>query len=335
MDNNIKLQLKILAETIEQLKQQPGDLDVDGGRKAEEIEKIDVHALEHRINEYIENHQNQELADISRALKSMRLAISCPESTDQNLTRHARKLLKSWCHPVPNLRNSAENFADLLDQLNISEEPNFDNCIQVCDEYMLARIVDIKQLQYVGKVLENCVADYEDANEYMNKYRDGEISIWTLLKEDEPIYLLTVENRDNIIYEFEGKIRRGESTNELPYDLAIGILNQLNVTADHVEEFVQAGAFSRFRNGMPKTIPFEIDGIEFWVWSYRNELIVGIDSNSDGRLSWSHFNIPFASRQNNRRRRRHCYNRIDSDRLLDLAIQSETLMDKLINPTHH
>ncbi len=341
MNNSIKFQLESLAETIEQSKRKPCDFAVDGGWTSEDIEKIDVDALATSISKHIENYHNQELVHISRALKSMRLAINCSNSTDKNLSRHARKLLKSWCHPMPNLRNSAGNFANLIDQIKISVEAKFDEFIPVCDEYRLVKIVNIKQLQYVGKSLDNCVADYERANDYMNRYRDGEILIWTLLtdwnllKVDEPIYLLTVDKRDKIIDEFEGKDRRGESKNELPFELAIGILNKLNATADHVREFIQAGAFSRFKSGRPETTPIEIDGIEIWIWSYHDELIVGIDSNSDGHLSWSHFHRPFTRSEINHARRGLYYSGIDLGRLFDLAIQSEQLMNKLTNPTHH
>ena len=335
MNNSIRFQLEKLAETIEKLKRHSCDFDVHGGWTAENIEKLDVDALATSISEHVENYQNQELANISRALKSMRLAINCSDSTDKNLSRHARKLLKSWCHPMPNLRSSANNFANLIDQIKISDEVKFDDFVPVCDEYRLAKIVDIKQLRYVGKTLDNCVADYEHANRYMNKYRDGEILIWTLLtdwnllKVDEPIYLLTVDKRDNNINEFKGKDCRVDSKIELPYELAIGILNKLNATADHVEEFIEAGAFSRFKSGRPETTPIEIDNIEIWVWSYHSELIVGIDSNSDGNLSWSHFDRPFKDSEF------ESYNGIELGRLFDLAIQSKPLMDKLIYPTHH
>ena len=348
MNNNVKIQLEKLAETIEQLKKNSRDFDADSGWTTEDIEKIDVDVLATRINEHIEHYQNQELADINRALnteisrtlKSMRLAISCSESTDKNLSRHARKLLKSWCHPVPNLRNSANNFANLVDQLNVSQEPLYCQStlfphIPVCNDYVLAVTSGVSQLQYVGKVLNNCVADYEVAIDYLSRYREGEYSIFTLLKDGEPFYLLTVEKNDRYIYECQGKNHRFYSKNELPFEVAIGILDKLNVTADDVEDFVQAGAFSRFKSGRPETTPIEIDGIEFWIWSYPNELIVGIDSNSDGHLSWSRFNRPFAGSRAGRGQGEYRCNAIDLGQLLDLAIQSETLMDKLINPTHH
>lgn len=331
MNNSIKFQLENLAETIEKLKQHPCDFAADGGWTVEDIEKIDVDALATHIREHVEKHQNHELAEISRALKSMRLAINCSDSANKNLSRHARKLLKSWCHPMPTLKNSTKNFANLIGQLNIGDELNFDDSIPVCDEYRLARIVNIKQLQYVGNALDNCVAHYENAHKYMKQYRDGEILIWTLLKDDEPIYLLTVTKEDESIDEFDGKDCKGESNNELPYELAIGILNKLNTTADDVDEFVQAGAFSRFKSGRPETTPIEIDGIEFWIWSYHNELIIGIDRNSDGHLFWSIFERPFANPEWSK----HRHNDIDIERLFDLAIQSETLMNRLINPTHH
>ena len=339
MNNSIKFQLEKLSETIEQLKSRPCDFPADGGWTAEDtekiFEKIDVHALEHRVYEYIKNHQNRELANISRALKSMRLAISCSDSTDRNLTRHARKLLKSWCHPVPYFKNSADNFADLFDHLNIIEELKFDQIIPVYDDYVLAKITDIKQVRYVGKALDICVADYEDANEYMDKYRDGEILIFTLLKDGEPMYLLTITKSDKCIDEFEGKDDDSDSENELPYELAIGILNKLNVTALYVQEFVEAGAFSRFKSGRPETTPIEINGIEFWVWSYPDEFIIAMDSNSDGNLSWSHYNRPFSQGCMGLSRREEAYNELELAQLFELAIQSETLMNKLVNPTHH
>ena len=313
------------------------------------------------LSDHIENYQNQELAeinqaladigralnvDISRALKSMRLAISCSESTDKNLSRHARKLLKSWCHPVPNLKNSANHFSNLIGQQNVEQRTDIppiytqsihtlSTYIPVCDDYVLAATTGVSQLQHVGKVLNNCVADYEVAIDYLSRYREGEFSIFTLLKDGEPFYLLTVEKSHRYIYECQGKNHGFGSKNVLPFEVAIGILDKLNVTANDIEDFVQAGAFSRFKSGRPETTPIEIDGIEFWVWSYHNELIVGVDSNSDGRLSWSHFNRPFAgSHAGCERGGYHC-NAINLGRLLDLAIQSETLMNILNNPTHH
>ena len=338
VDNSIKFQLEKLAETIEQLKQNPCDFDADGGWTAKDIVKIDADVLATRISKHVfkvVNYQNQEFDDISLALKSMRLAISCSESSDKNLSRHARKLLKSWCHPLPNLRKSANHFANLIGQRSVSKEPIFYQSIPVCDDYVLAVTTGVRQLQYVGKVLDNCVAEYEVAFDYLRRYREGENLILTLLKNGEPIYLLTVEKSHRYISEFQGKKHRFDSKNELPFELAIGILNKLNVTADDVEDFVQVGAFSRFKSGRPETTPIEIDGIEFWIWSYPNELIVGIDSNSDGHLSWSQFNRPFSRGHTDLEQRENRCNAIDLGRLLDLAIQSETLMDKLINPTHH
>ena len=360
MNNNVKFQLEKLAETIEQLKQNPRDFDADSGWTAEDIVQIDVDVLATRISDHIENYQNQELAeinqaladigrelnaDISRALKSMRLAISCSESTDKNLSRHARKLLKSWCHPVPNLKNSADHFSNLIDQQNVDKEPIFYQStlsqstlfpyIPVCDDYVLAVTTGVSQLQHVGKVLNNCVADYRVAIDYLSRYREGEFSIFTLLKDGEPFYLLTVEKSHRYIYECQGKNHRLDSKNELPFEVAIGILDKLNVTANDIADFVQAGAFSRFKSGRPETTPIEIDGIELWIWSYHNELIIGVDSNSDGRLSWSHFNRPFAESHTGCEQGEYRCNAIDLGRLLDLAIQSETLMKMLNNPTHH
>ena len=203
------------------------------------------------------------------------------------------------------------------------------------DDYVLAVTTGIRQLQHVGKVLENCVAGYDAAIDYLATYREDGFSIFTLLKDGEPIYLLTVEKSDRCIYGFQGKNHRFDSKYELQFELAIGVLNKLNIAADDIEAFVQAGASSRFKSGRPETTPIEIDGIEFWVWSYHNELIVGIDSNSDGHLSWSHFNRSLAISPIERRTRGYCYNGIELGRLFNLAIQSETMMDKLINPTHH
>ena len=331
MNNSINFQLEKLAETIEQMNQRSCDLPVDCGWTAENFEKIEVDVIATRISEYVENNQNQELVDISKALKSMRLAMNCSDSPNKNLSRHAKKLLKSWCHPLPNFINSAENFVNLINQFNYSDEVKFDELIPVCDEYRLAKIVNVNQLQYVGNTLDNCVANSEEANEYVNRYKDGEIWIWTVLKGDEPIFLLTINNNGYFIDEFQCKRRKGASKNEVPYELAIGILNKLDTFADDVKAFVQAGAFSRFKSGRPKTIPIEIDGVEFWLWSYHNELIIGIDSNSDGNLFWSYFEKPFAAFDDSEYR----HNDIKLGRLFDLAMQSETLMNRLINPTHH
>ncbi len=72
----------------------------------------------------------------------------------------------------------------------------------------------------------------------------------------------------------------------------IEMLSLLDATADHIDEFVALGAFSRFRNGIPDVEAVElIDGRELWIWRFSDELITAVDLNRETRnfLRWSRY----------------------------------------------
>ena len=78
---------------------------------------------------------------------------------------------------------------------------------------------------------------------------------------------------------------------DISFELAMELLDKLGVTADYETSFTRVGAFGRFKGGRPEVEPVRVGDKEMWIWLYEDELIVGVEDRSDGKLFWSRYRI--------------------------------------------
>ena len=76
---------------------------------------------------------------------------------------------------------------------------------------------------------------------------------------------------------------------ELPYGVAIDILNKLDAMADDQEAFVRVGAFDAFKDGRPKAETIEIGERTCRIWNYDRQVIVAIRKCGEKATQWSRF----------------------------------------------
>ena len=59
----------------------------------------------------------------------------------------------------------------------------------------------------------------------------------------------------------------------------------------------RVGAYGRFKGGRPEVEPVRVGDKEMWIWLYEDELIVGVEERSDGKLFWSRYELTRAGEQ--------------------------------------
>ena len=97
---------------------------------------------------------------------------------------------------------------------------------------------------------------------------------------------MKIDAEENKVREFSA---HDNDDPEISFELAMKILHELGVTADGETSFARAGAFGRFKGGRPEGEPVRVGEQEMWLWLYEDELIVGMEESSDGKLFWSRF----------------------------------------------
>ena len=341
-------QLKIEVESlIDQLRNLDGD-----GRLENEYRRVfdfDSDQLENKIVSFLnENRKDGSHARASATLKSIRNAIKCleyavtrREEISQSLIHRALNLLVSCQHPFKATSSSAAKFNkdfELFERQRElrTEDMKQNGSIYLSDNYQMKEVHSVLRLMDIGKALHNCAADYEEARARINRVLSGEVKLYAVEKCDVPIYLLQFETDVREIVDFSARRHHHENWvrhNEvlIPYGLAMEILTTLDISGDDIPEFICVGAFSKFKNGRPKTTPFVINGMEIWKWRFQDELIIAVDENSDGKLYWSRFKLPFKNRGWNSRRRRLSHELSVRD-LFDLVFQNPDLLEHLREP---
>ena len=141
----------------------------------------------------------------------------------------------------------------------------------------------------IGKALEICVGKREDAQRLFEaEAESGESGLWLLLEGEEPFALLKIDVEENKVREFSA---HDNDDPKISFELAMKILRELGVTADNETSFARVGAFGRFKGGRPEVEPVRVGKQEMWIWLYEDELIVGMEERSDGKLFWSRFEL--------------------------------------------
>ncbi len=283
------------------------------------------------IDAYLQENGETGERTVRAALRTIREALKCSGHEDEAVRRKAGKLLKSCRHTFEEASKNAEHFRKVLTEARErrAEAEASPRIIPLCDEFRLEEVLSLKKLMAIGKTLELCVGKREAAEEYLKEVETGESGLWLLLKEGEPFALLKIDLEKSEAVEFS---THDNDDPRISFELAMKILHELGVTADNETSFARVGAYGRFRGGRPEVEPVRVGDLEMWTWFYGDELIVGMEEEPDGKLSWSRFRLT----------RENCKNRLEWDddfgnhlslgMLFEIVRRNPHLLEKLGSP---
>ena len=249
--------------------------------------------LECGVAAYLDENPDDGEKNVRATLRSIREAFGCREHEDEVVRHKAGKLIKSCRHSFDEVCKNAGHFRKELTEARErrAEAEAAPRSIPLCGGFRLEEVLSLKRLMAIGKALELCVGKREDAQRYWEDAETGISKFWLLLKGEEPFALLKIDvNENNENEEIVGQFSsHGNGYPDISFDLAMKILHELGVTADDVLSFACVGAYGRFKDGRPEVEPVRVNDKEMWIWLYEDELIVGIEERSDGKLFWSRF----------------------------------------------
>lgn len=262
-------------------------------KEVRSLEKFDIHSFVTLIENYQKSDLRPKNPEITKAIRRVRLAVSHLHHADPNVRKCAHKVLDSCRHSFQQLKNSVKPFMRALKNAACREDKDLapPRKIDLVDGFYVEEIINLTQLIKLGAIFDNCVKEREKAKEYMQNVKNGFSALQLLLRNGEPIAMFNIDLCDREIREFDTVpgINRSDLKNTFPREVMNKILEVFEVSGDDVVEFIQCGAFKRFLHGEPEIEPVLCDGVEWWVYYFGNELIIGVDEDSDGRLYWSRF----------------------------------------------
>ena len=269
-------------------------------KEAESIEGLNFdltefeELIQRRANE-INSGQRQVDDDqkICQTIRWLRLAISQRNHQDESVQKCVQKAMGSSRHSFRALNSDLKHFISALenDESDISEP----EIIVLGDGYQLEEIVSLSLLMELGNQFDNFVSSRETAKEYLKEAKERLYPIWALTLDAQPVAILRIDSEDGEIWEFEtiydpdDRLFDNEQTRWIPFEILIGILRALKVSGDNETEFVRCGAFRSFVDGVPSIDPVTIKGSEWWIYYFGDEIIIGVDDETDGQLKWSNF----------------------------------------------
>ena len=270
--------------------------------KKEAGESFPFEKLKKGIDTYLQEKGETGEQTVCAALRTIREALKCSGHEDEAVRRKAGKLLKSCRHSFDEVRKNAEHFRKALTEARErrADAEATPGTIPLSGEFRLEEVLALKKLMEIGKTLELCVRKREDAQSYWKEAESGESGLWLLLKGEEPFALLKIDLEKSEAVEFSA---HDNDDPEISYELAMKILHELGVTADNETSFARVGAYGRFKGGRPEVEPVRVGDLEMWIWYYGDELIVGMEEQADGKLSWSRFRLT----------KENCKNRLEWD----------------------
>ncbi len=265
-------------------------------------ESFPFEKLKKGIDTYLQEKGETGERTVRAALRTIREALKCSGHEDEAVRRKAGKLLKSCRHTFEEASKNAEHFRKALTEARErrAEAEASPRIIPLCDKFRLEEVRSLKKLMEIGKTLEICVRKREDAQSYWKEVESGESGLWLLLKGEEPFALLKIDLEKSEAVEFSA---HENDDPRISFELGMKILHELGVTADNETSFARVGAYGRFRGGRPEVEPVRVGDLEMWTWFYGDELIVGMEEQADGKLSWSRFRLT----------RENCKNRLEWD----------------------
>ena len=258
--------------------------------KKEAGEDFPLEKLEGGVAAYLDENPDDGEKNVRTALRSIREALRCVEHEDETVRHKAGKLLKSCRHSFDEVRKNAGLFEKELAEARErrADAEAAPGIIPLGGEFHLEEVLSLKRLMDIGKTLELCVRGRENAQDYLKEAESGESRLWLLLKGEEPFALLKIDVNENeeVVGEFSAY---DNDDPEISFELAMELFEKLGVTADDAPSFVRVGAYGKFKGGRPDVEPVRVGEQEMWIWLYEDELIVGIEERSDGKLFWSRF----------------------------------------------
>ena len=265
-------------------------------------ESFPFEKLKKGIDAYLQEKGETGEQTVCAVLRTIREALKCSGHEDEAVRRKAGKLLKSCRHSFDEACKNANHFRKELTEARErrAEAEATPGTIPLSGEFRLEEVLSLKKLMEVGKTLELCVRKREEAQSYLKEVETGESRLWLLLKGEGPFALLKIDLEKSEAVEFS---THDNDDPRISYELAMKILHKLGVTADNETSFARVGAFGRFRGGRPEVEPVRVGDLEMWIWFYGDELIVGMEEHTDGKLSWSRFRLT----------RENCRNRLEWD----------------------
>ncbi len=213
---------------------------------------------------------------------------------DSNVRTRAKKLVRSVQRlEFSELAVRSSRFRGYVNKVGRSREERKRRArrktIQIDDCLGLTELNSSDQLQAAGRALGLCTARRDGfGRPCFEELRDGSTSFYRLDGDSGPVGLLSMDVDSRRIQEASGPDNcdlaiRGKTARR--------ILQKLNASADDVEAFSKVGAFSEFRERMPRTDPLVHGEQQHWVWCFTTErLQTLILCRWDGRrATWSRF----------------------------------------------
>ena len=286
MDINSKRQLSQLRKEAESIE----GLNFDFTEFEELIQKrgYEINSGRRQVDDELE---------ICQTIRWLRHAISHRNHQDESVQRWVQEALEGSRHDFLAVNSALKHFISALENALDDNESKFKEpeIIVLSDGYQLEEIVSLSRLMELGNLFDNSVSERDAAKECLKEARNGLYSTWAVLLDDQPVAMFRIDLDDREVQEFEtihdssGSLFDDEQTHFIHFEILIKIIRALDVSGDSESEFVRCGAFKSFASGVPSVEPVTFNACEWWVYYFGDEIIIGVDNESNGQLKWSNF----------------------------------------------
>ena len=151
------------------------------------------------------------------------------------------------------------------------------------DDHSVLEVRTVSHLRSVGKRLRNCIGG-ELGSDYRDQLRQGESEFWALRRQGKHVGLLEVDTESRRIKECLGMANEPVGWKR---GLFLELQRAVDADGDHVDEFIESGAFNLFVH-QPNLRPalLHIGERTYQVWNSGGVLIL-----CDDRKRWSQFKL--------------------------------------------
>ena len=263
---------------------------------------LDVDDFERLVQESRNTNPELSDSDICRTIKGIRDAFKHRNHINYDVRVSAKRVLKSCKISFNEAQIEANSFFAAVK----SVEPEAGKylspkCIELGNDFRLKEVVTfpfllkmLNAVEYCSRSeFKYCLTNRETAELFLKQIESEKLNIWVLFKRCTPFAMIFInlESQEMDQFLINPDIDVYKSKEHLGYELLIKILKTLSVSANSVYAFVKYGAFPRFAEGDFEISPVSVDNSEWWIYYFENELIIGVDENKDGNLTWSHFDL--------------------------------------------
>ena len=289
------------------------------------------------------------LKETCRASRSFRQALSAIRNHDDATIRHkARRTVTAALHQgFPDMHRRLRELNRRMKRVNRRSADKLrqaeERTIRLNHHFELHELRSVSSLQRVGRSLRNCTSKKRIARRYCKRFE-----MWVLREREQrsPLYLLAVNRATRETEEFEGE---NNSPPPLKRNLALQIINALEISGDEEEAFAKVGAFQAFaeRRGSQTTVePIQIGGCRYWIWVLCSggdtEIIIATKSPGANKC-WSRFSdgdtecLNHPIRRRLRRRRTGfaggAWNHLSEGDLIGLMLEHPAIAEELRSRT--